>query len=180
MEFFFFIVVAMIFFSSFGKRKKQKNNPNTSLFISPKKATPVLSPKSVIQPFQPSNINHKSGWENYEAAERNEQAGMQDDLYPTEFYKVSKDRLNLARKAAAGKLSDSLQSFETTAKNARPSGAYVTKQPPLVRDMNLSRKLFLSGGSRNIFGERQKKSFGIKTILGVVGLTVIGLYMLGA
>ena len=107
---------------------------------------------------------------------------MQDDVDPTELYKISKDRIDRARKIAAGKLSDSLQSFETTtktARNLRTSGVYVAKQPPLVRDMNLSRKLFLSGGRSTIFGERQKKSFGFKTILGLVGLAIIGLHMFG-
>ena len=120
---------------------------------------------------------------------------MQDDLDPSALYKISKERVERARKAAASKLSYSglpttkdkskhsgsnLQSFETTAKNAQMQGGYVAKQPPLVRDMNVSRKLFLSGGRGNTFGERQKNVFGFKSIMGVVGLGVVAVYLIGA
>lgn len=180
MEFLFFIILGIILLVIFGDNKKQKAKPKPSSVLSPKQPRPILSPKSGMRPLLQANENQQNVWKNYEAAEQGEQGGMQDDLDPTAFYKISKDRIDLARKAASEKLSDSLQSFETTAKNKQASGAYVAKQPPLVRDMNLSRKLFLSGGRSNIFGERQKKSLGIKTILSVVGLAVIGLYLLGA
>lgn len=178
MELLFFIILAIIFFGIFGDGEKHKSKQKRK-----SRSRAALSPKAISGASGRADENYPRDWKNYEAAERSEHAGMQDDVDPTELYKISKDRIDRARKVAAGKLSDSLQSFETTtktARNLRSSGVYVAKQPPLVRDMNLSRKLFLSGGRSTIFGERQKKSFGFKTILGLVGLAIIGLHMFGA
>ena len=186
MELFFFIILAIIFFGIFGDGKKRKVKPQSST---------VLSPAGVRETSQQNDNDYPRDWKNYEAAERGEQSGMQDDLDPSALFRMSKDRVEraqkLARKAAASKLSshasretasirkqaDNVQSFDTTAKSARNGSLPAAKQPPLVRDMNLSRSLFLSGGRGNIFGERQKKSFGLKSILGVLGLGVVGLYL---
>ena len=171
MELFFFIILAIIFFGIFGDSKKQKSKL---------KASSILSPKNGSRSSQQSREDYPRDWKSYEDAERGQQSGMQDDVNYEAIYKLSKDRIGLARKAASEKLSDSLQSFDTTAKNTQTGGAHVAKQPPLVRDMNMSRKLFLSGGRGNTFGEREKKNFGVKTILGVMALAVTGIYLLGA
>jgi len=56
-----------------------------------------------------------------------------------------------------------------------PSG-----QPPLVRDMNLQRRIFLSGAGNRIFGEREKTRGGTKTLLVFVVLGVLAAYILNA
>lgn len=186
MDFLIFLIAAIIFFSFFGgkKKKKTKRQPRPQPQRQPR---PVLSPRGVNQPVQWGSQSQPRIQKNYETVEQ----GAQNDSDANALYKLSKERLDraqkLARKAAAAKLShkglpttgDDLQSFETTAKNTQMGSGHVAIQPPLVRDMNVSRKLFLSGGRGNTLGERQKKTFGLKAIFSVVGLGLTAFYLIG-
>ena len=125
---------------------------------------------------------YPSSWKAYEQAERGE--GMQDDLDPSRLYEVSKARLESARKSAAQKLS---YSGLPTTRSPRPKNKGRTLdvpdllskgQPPLVRDMNLQRRVFLSGGRNNTFGERQKSRFDTKTLLVLLVLGIVAAYIL--
>lgn len=181
MELFFFMLFLFIVFGVMGGDKRK------------------AKAKSRLQNSQggqgsSATDDFPSDWSRYEANERGE--GMQEDLDPSKLYEVSKARIEAAqqtaRNVAASRLSytglpkispkkllnDNVQRFETTAKNkkAKARDPFAMDQPPLIRDMNLARRLFLSGGRNNTFGEREKKSNG-KTLLGFVVLGVLAFYL---
>jgi len=167
-EFFVFILFLFLVFGLLGGEKKPKARKKTRAL----RAGGRNEDKSQDYP---------QSWKNYEAAERSE--GMQDDPDPSRLFDVSKAKLEKARAAAAGKLSYEglptapsapLKNKGRTIASHNPSAAH---QPPLVRDMNLQRRIFLSGGRNTIFGERGKKGGGVKTLLGFAVLGAIALFL---
>lgn len=161
MEFFVFIVFLMIVFGILNGEKRAKAN-------------------SAGQNTQDTS-NTRGG----------QARGMQDDIDPRALYKVSKDRIEAARKSAAEKLVykglPTIIPKATLIPKAKNKGRDIAGglslskgQTPLIRDLNLQRRLFLSGGRNNTFGEREKKRLGGKTLLGFVVLGVVLFYLVNA
>jgi len=169
MEFFVFLIFLLFVFGLLSGEKKAK----------PEKKTRLLRAGG-----RDEGDSYPESWKSYEQAERDE--GMQQDLDPSKLYEVSKARLDTARKKAAQKLSyQGLPTVKTPDRKNKgrridvdplsPSG-----QPPLIRDMNLQRRIFLSGAGNRIFGEREKTRGGTKTLLVFVVLGVLAAYILNA
>lgn len=171
MEFFVFLVIILFIFALIGSEKKPK----------PAKVTRNLRAGGR---GDASAEGYPSSWQSYEEAERGE--GMQDDLDPSKLYEVSKARLETARKAAAKTLSykglptATLPRAKNKGRVIETSNSLSKGQPPLLRDMNLQRRIFLSGGRNNTFGERQKTRGGTKTLLVFSVLGVVAAYILRA
>jgi hypothetical protein len=174
MEFLFFIFLLFIVFGLLGGENRKKTKSRL---------------RQMEQASDTRDIggagDYPSSWRNYEATEANVNDGMQDDLDPSALFEVSKARLERAgrsaRKAAAAKIAyESLPKPSNMSSKTRKMETSITidtKQPPLIRDMNLSRRRFLSGGRGHVFGERQKSGGGGKSLLSfiVLGLIVGGI-----
>lgn len=171
MEFFFFIVFLAVVFALIRGEKKTALKSMSSAVPTPEDVTDFANRRGESYPRD---------WKTYEEAEKG--AGMQEDLDPTALYRMTKARLNKVQTHAAEKLSyEGLPTVKGRKTPKTPQSLRLQRslrQPPLMRDMNLSRKLFLSGGRGDVFGERQKKRFSSKTILGSLGLGVIALYLI--
>ncbi len=175
MEIFALLIFIFLIFGLLGGEKKTKPETKTRRLNAGGRAN--------------EGADYPSSWKNYEQAERGE--GMQDDLDPSQLYAVSKARLETAHKKAAQALS--YQGLPTVkmprAKNKgrsiksgrdNMSAKFSPGQPPLVRDMNLQRRIFISGAGHRIFGEREKTRGGTKTLLVFVVLSVLAAYILSA
>ena len=170
MEFLFFIFLLFIVFGLLGGENRKKTKSRL---------------RQMEQASDTRDIggagDYPSSWKNYEATEANVNDGMQDDLDPSALFEVSKARLERAgrsaHKAAAAKIAyEGLPKSANLSSKTRKMETSITidtKQPPLIRDMNISRRLFLSGGRGHVFGERQKSGGGGKSLLSFIVLGLI-------
>lgn len=175
MDFFLVIIFGIIALSFFsGGNKKKKSSYTSSKSNKKSKSALYESSSPATAAMRQSRETSQGGaYKNNNQNQDQHQDGMQDDDFQFgQLYSLSKAKIEKARREAASKLEyeglpkfddnddEDVQSFQTTAKS------YVsTKQPPLVRDMNFSRR-------RHLSSERRSSLLNIKTIIGCVVLFV--------
>ena len=180
MEFFIFMLFLFVVFGILGGEKKKKAKPGPT------------ADWSQYDGDAASVSGRDDSFENETEFEQSE--GLSETLFH-----LSKARAAKVNREAAAKLDyeglaqarrDSVQRFQTTAQTRRAknktrrakktknqSGAAAADQAPLVRDMNMQRRLFLSGGSKNTFGERETKRGGGKSVFVFAVFGVLALYI---